>query len=122
MQNVTPFDVGKVTDYSKLVEQFGSTPIEAESKRVSAESKRVREEQKEWRTKYNPKLLKLGMVPPDAFVDLNDEDFFKMIRERVDNFEKHIGEPLPMDFRKYIVYCGPMFFNWSCCGMCFASF
>lgn len=30
MQNVTPFDVDKVTDYSKLVEQFGSTPISNE--------------------------------------------------------------------------------------------
>lgn len=30
MQNVTPFDVDKVTDYSKLVEQFGGTPFDKE--------------------------------------------------------------------------------------------
>lgn len=40
-----------------------------------------------------------------------------MLRERVQQFESHVGEKLPDDFKKYILYCGPMFFNWSCCGI-----
>lgn len=77
----------------------------------------MQDEQAEWRQKYNPKTLKLGMVPPDAFVDLNDIEYFTLLTKRVEQVESHLGERLPDDFRKYILYCGPMFFNWSCCGI-----
>lgn len=94
--------------------QNASTQPSLETQRSEA---RALAELKEWRTKYNPKTLQLGMVPPSAFVNLNDEKFFEMICERVKLYETHVGERLPEDFRKYIVYCGPNFFNWSCHGI-----
>lgn len=75
------------------------------------------DDQFEWRKKYNPRTLKLGMVTPNMFPDVNDKAFFEMVRERVSQYEAHVGESLPDDFRKYLIYCGPMFFNWSACGI-----
>jgi hypothetical protein len=74
-------------------------------------------EQSEWIEKYDPRKLKLGMVTPDDFVDPNDEILMNTVRDRVRSFETHVGESLPDDFYKYLVYCGPMFFNWSCMGI-----
>jgi len=75
------------------------------------------DEQSDWRIKYNPHNLRLGMVSPDDFVDLNDEKYFEFVSERVAVFEKHIDEKLPEDFMKYMIYCGPLFYNWSVCGI-----
>jgi len=74
-------------------------------------------EKKEWQTKYDPRKLKLGMVHPSSFVDVNNKEFFDMVNDRVTTLENHIGEMLPTDFRKYILYCGPVFFNWSACNI-----
>lgn len=75
------------------------------------------DDQFEWRKKYNPHTLRLGMISPNMFPDVNDNALFDMVRERVSQYEAHIGEPLPDDFKKYLIYCGPMFFNWSACGI-----
>jgi hypothetical protein len=75
------------------------------------------EERLIWQQKYDPRVLELGMVPRDIFVDFNNVEYFKQIQARVEQFEAHIGETLPDDFRKYLLYCGHLFFNWSCCGI-----
>lgn len=74
-------------------------------------------EKLEWQKKYNPRTLQLGMVRPNAFVDVNDKELFGVVKMCIDLFEKHLNERLPEDFRKYLLYCGPMFFNWSVCGI-----
>lgn len=74
-------------------------------------------EQDEWRKKYDPRGLRLGMVPQDVFVDFKNDEYFQFIRKRVEQFEAHMSERLPEDFRKYLLYCGNLFYNWSCCGI-----
>lgn len=76
-------------------------------------------EMTEWQHKYNPEKLELGMVSRDCFVDINDLEYFANIAKVVSQFETHIGERLPEDFRKYVIYCGHLFFNWSVCSIDF---
>lgn len=108
----------KKTQYKKnAASAQSSLAAQRSGARSLRENLRAFAEQIEWRTKYNPKTLQLGMVPPSAFVNLNDEKFFEIIHERVKLYETHVGERLPEDFRKYIIYCGPTFYNWSCHGI-----
>lgn len=74
-------------------------------------------EREEWQRKYDPRGLRLGMVSRDDFIDFNDKKYFEFISERVEQFEAHTSERLPEDFRKYLLYCGHLFYNWSCCGI-----
>lgn len=74
-------------------------------------------ERKEWQKKYDPRTIRLGMVSPDWFEDFKDAEYFEMVKKRVEDFEAHIGERLPEDLRKYMLYCGFNFYNWSCCGI-----
>ena len=67
----------------------------------------------EWRTKYDPHKLKLGMVHPDSLPNFEDTEHFNFLHKRVELFETHINERLPEDLRKYILYIGGVFFNWS---------
>ncbi len=75
-------------------------------------------EQNEWRKKYDPRNLSVGTVAPEGFVDLdNDDEYFLFLRGRVQLFEAHMDERLPEDFRKYLNYCGHLFYNFSYCGI-----
>lgn len=72
-------------------------------------------ERKEWRIRYNPRTLGLKnsffVENKDNFI--KDEEFFRKVETRINDFEEHIGERLPLDFRKYLLYCGPWFHNYG---------
>ncbi len=74
-------------------------------------------EEQEWQARYDPRKLKLGMVSRNDFVDYGDTKYFAFIRLRINQFEAHVGERLPEDLRKYLLYCGHLFYNWSCCSI-----
>lgn len=77
----------------------------------------MEEERLEWQRKFDPRNIQLGMVPRDIFIDFNNKEYFDEIKTLVEHVEEHMGERFPEDFRKYLLYCGHLFYNWSCIGI-----
>lgn len=71
----------------------------------------------DWQHRYNPEKLELGMVNREDFVDVNNHKYFGKMVQCVETLERHIGERLPEDFRKYLIYCGHMFYDWCAYGI-----
>ncbi len=67
---------------------------------------------KEWQSKYDPRKIRLGFVSDEDFVSFDNTKYFDTLQKRVELFEFHMGEKMPPDFRKYLLYCGLNFFNW----------
>jgi hypothetical protein len=107
--------IGKNGKVQKTKEDVPLRLVEVSKSKKDAkcERKHLRREQRAWRAKYDPRTLRLGMVSSDCFPDYNDEELFRLIRENVEQFEFHVGERLPEDFRKYLLHSGTLFYNWS---------
>lgn len=68
------------------------------------------EKEKKWSTKYNKENFEIAYIDEDA-PEITPE-YLEKLGKNIELFEKHIGEQLPKDFRKYLLYYGDVVYHW----------